>query len=148
MCAVCVVCIMCIVLCCIVLIVLCCVVCRHLPPPSVCTPVSFILEYSVLSTKQYHEVVMYPSPPLPRSLIFPPSIHPPTLLPSDGLILPGLILPVRRYVRVPITDVFPVHCQWSDVELGSLPCAYGTAENMVRNWLLVVRMMNGTHGTH
>ncbi len=36
-----------------------------------------------------------------------------------------------QYVRVPATEVFAVDCDWSDVELASLPCAYGTAENMV-----------------
>jgi NADPH:quinone reductase-like Zn-dependent oxidoreductase len=36
-----------------------------------------------------------------------------------------------QYVKVPSTEVFPVECNWSDVELGSIPCAYGTAENMV-----------------
>ncbi len=36
-----------------------------------------------------------------------------------------------QYVRVPASEVFAVDCDWSDVELASLPCAYGTAENMV-----------------
>ena len=36
-----------------------------------------------------------------------------------------------EYVRVPASEVFTVDCDWSDVELGSIPCAYGTAENMV-----------------
>lgn len=36
-----------------------------------------------------------------------------------------------QYVKVPASEVFPVHCDWSDVELGSIPCAYGTAENML-----------------
>ncbi len=27
--------------------------------------------------------------------------------------------------------VFPVECDWRDAELGALPCAYGTAENML-----------------
>ena len=36
-----------------------------------------------------------------------------------------------QYVTVPAADVFPVRCDWTDVELGSIPCAYGTAENMV-----------------
>ncbi|MEM6677861.1 MAG: alcohol dehydrogenase family protein [Pseudomonadota bacterium] len=35
------------------------------------------------------------------------------------------------YVRVPATEAFAVSCDWSDAELASLPCAYGTAENMV-----------------
>ncbi len=36
-----------------------------------------------------------------------------------------------QYVRVPASEVFAVDCNWSDVELATIPCAYGTAENMV-----------------
>ena len=36
-----------------------------------------------------------------------------------------------QYVVVPAGEVFPVDCSWSDAELGSIPCAYGTAENML-----------------
>jgi NADPH:quinone reductase-like Zn-dependent oxidoreductase len=36
-----------------------------------------------------------------------------------------------QFVVVPAADVFPVDCSWSDAELGSIPCAYGSAENMV-----------------
>ena len=36
-----------------------------------------------------------------------------------------------QYVKVPATEVFKVDCDWSDVELATIPCAYGTAENMV-----------------
>jgi NADPH:quinone reductase-like Zn-dependent oxidoreductase len=36
-----------------------------------------------------------------------------------------------QYVKVPVEEVFSVKCNWSDVELGSIPCAYGTAENML-----------------
>ena len=36
-----------------------------------------------------------------------------------------------QFVRVPATEVFAVDCAWSDVELASIPCAYGTAENML-----------------
>ena len=36
-----------------------------------------------------------------------------------------------EYVTVPATEVFPVDCDWTDAELGSIPCAYGTAENMI-----------------
>jgi NADPH:quinone reductase-like Zn-dependent oxidoreductase len=36
-----------------------------------------------------------------------------------------------QYVAVPATEVFPVESDWTDAELGSIPCAYGTAENMV-----------------
>ena len=36
-----------------------------------------------------------------------------------------------QFVKVPAGDVFPVDCDWSDTELATIPCAYGTAENMV-----------------
>lgn len=36
-----------------------------------------------------------------------------------------------QFVKVKASEVFPVHCDWTDAELGSLPCAYATAENMV-----------------
>ena len=38
-----------------------------------------------------------------------------------------------QYVVVPAGEVFPVSdaCGWSDIELGSIPCAYGTSENML-----------------
>ncbi|MEQ9490997.1 MAG: alcohol dehydrogenase family protein [Alphaproteobacteria bacterium] len=35
------------------------------------------------------------------------------------------------YVKVPAGEVFPVDCGWSDAELATIPCAYGTAENML-----------------
>lgn len=37
-----------------------------------------------------------------------------------------------QFVAVPAHEVFPVDCDWSDPELATVPCAYGTAENMVR----------------
>ncbi|WED24986.1 alcohol dehydrogenase family protein [Vibrio sp. JC009] len=36
-----------------------------------------------------------------------------------------------QYVKVAASEVFPVACDWSDAELGSIPCAYGTSENML-----------------
>ncbi len=36
-----------------------------------------------------------------------------------------------QFVKVPAAEVFPVSCDWSDAELGTIPCAYGTAENMI-----------------
>jgi len=36
-----------------------------------------------------------------------------------------------QYVKVPASEVFAVDCDWSDAELATMPCAYGTAENMV-----------------
>eukprot|EP00768_Dysnectes_brevis_P006630 gnl/Dysnectes_brevis/5296_a7551_646.p1 GENE.gnl/Dysnectes_brevis/5296_a7551_646~~gnl/Dysnectes_brevis/5296_a7551_646.p1 ORF type:complete len:365 (+),score=40.38 gnl/Dysnectes_brevis/5296_a7551_646:41-1096(+) len=37
-----------------------------------------------------------------------------------------------QYVKVPATEVFPVDCSWTNEELATIPCSYGTAENMVR----------------
>jgi NADPH:quinone reductase-like Zn-dependent oxidoreductase len=36
-----------------------------------------------------------------------------------------------QFVKVPATEVFAVASEWTDAELGSIPCAYGTAENML-----------------
>lgn len=36
-----------------------------------------------------------------------------------------------EYVKVPASEVFPVTCDWKDEELATVPCAYGTAENML-----------------
>ncbi|MEM9433170.1 MAG: alcohol dehydrogenase family protein [Pseudomonadota bacterium] len=36
-----------------------------------------------------------------------------------------------QYVKVPARDVFKVECAWSDAELATIPCAYGTSENML-----------------
>jgi len=36
-----------------------------------------------------------------------------------------------QYVKVPASEVFPVECDWTDAELATIPCAYGTAENML-----------------
>ena len=36
-----------------------------------------------------------------------------------------------QFVRVPASEVFTVSCDWSDIELATIPCAYATAENMV-----------------
>jgi NADPH:quinone reductase-like Zn-dependent oxidoreductase len=36
-----------------------------------------------------------------------------------------------QYVKVPAGEIFPVKSAWSDAELASIPCAYGTAENML-----------------
>jgi NADPH:quinone reductase-like Zn-dependent oxidoreductase len=36
-----------------------------------------------------------------------------------------------QFVKVPAKEVFAVKCDWSDAELGTIPCAYGTAENMI-----------------
>ncbi len=36
-----------------------------------------------------------------------------------------------EYVKVPASEVFPIDCEWSNAELATIPCAYGTAENMI-----------------
>ena len=36
-----------------------------------------------------------------------------------------------EFVKVPAAEVFPIDCGWSDAELATIPCAYGTAENML-----------------
>ncbi|MFQ3232228.1 MAG: NADPH:quinone reductase-like Zn-dependent oxidoreductase [Reinekea sp.] len=36
-----------------------------------------------------------------------------------------------QFVKVPASEVFAVDCNWTDAELGTIPCAYGTAENMI-----------------
>lgn len=36
-----------------------------------------------------------------------------------------------EFVKVPASEVFPVDCGWTDAELATIPCAYGTAENML-----------------
>ena len=36
-----------------------------------------------------------------------------------------------QYVKVPASDVFAVTCDWTDEELATIPCAYGTSENML-----------------
>ena len=46
-----------------------------------------------------------------------------------------------QFVAVPATEVFPVDCDWSDAELGSIPCAYGSGENMVHR----ARVQAGDH---
>jgi NADPH:quinone reductase-like Zn-dependent oxidoreductase len=46
-----------------------------------------------------------------------------------------------QFVKVPVEEVFPVVCDWSDAELGTIPCAYGTAENMVHR----TKVIKGEH---
>jgi NADPH:quinone reductase-like Zn-dependent oxidoreductase len=36
-----------------------------------------------------------------------------------------------QFVKVPIDEIFPVTCNWSNAELATIPCAYGTAENLL-----------------
>ncbi len=37
-----------------------------------------------------------------------------------------------QFCTVPATEAFAVTCDWSDAELATIPCAYGTAENMIQ----------------
>jgi NADPH:quinone reductase-like Zn-dependent oxidoreductase len=46
-----------------------------------------------------------------------------------------------QYVKVPAGEIFPVDCGWSDADLATIPCAYGTAENMLHR-------ANVTAGAH
>ncbi|MFP4614164.1 MAG: alcohol dehydrogenase catalytic domain-containing protein, partial [Spirochaetaceae bacterium] len=36
-----------------------------------------------------------------------------------------------QYVKVPATEVFRIESDWRDEELATIPCAYGTSENML-----------------
>ncbi len=36
-----------------------------------------------------------------------------------------------QFVKVPASEAFPITCDWTDAELATIPCAYGTAENMI-----------------
>ena len=36
-----------------------------------------------------------------------------------------------QFVKVPVSEVFVIDSTWTDAELASIPCAYGTAENMI-----------------
>ena len=46
-----------------------------------------------------------------------------------------------QFITIAASEVFEVESGWSDVELGSLPCAYGTAENMLHR----ARVSSGDH---
>ena len=36
-----------------------------------------------------------------------------------------------EFLKTRASEVFPVICDWTDAELGTIPCAYGTSENML-----------------
>ena len=36
-----------------------------------------------------------------------------------------------QYAKAPSRETYAVHCDWTDAELASVPCAYSTAENML-----------------
>ena len=46
-----------------------------------------------------------------------------------------------QFVKVPAAEIFAVDCAWSDAELGTIPCAYGTAENMIHR----AKIASGEH---
>ncbi|MEX0339739.1 MAG: alcohol dehydrogenase family protein [Arenibacterium sp.] len=46
-----------------------------------------------------------------------------------------------QFVKVPENEVFAVETDWSDAELATIPCAYGTAENMLHR----ARVSAGDH---
>ena len=46
-----------------------------------------------------------------------------------------------QFLTIPESEIFRVDCAWSDTELGSLPCAYGTSENMLHR----ARVASGDH---
>ena len=46
-----------------------------------------------------------------------------------------------QYVKVPANEAFPIESSWTDAELGSIPCSYGSAENMVQR----SRVVSGEH---
>ena len=43
-----------------------------------------------------------------------------------------------QYVKIRASEVFPITCDWTDAELGTIPCAYGTSENMLHRAKLKV----------
>jgi NADPH:quinone reductase-like Zn-dependent oxidoreductase len=46
-----------------------------------------------------------------------------------------------QYARAPACETFKVECDWSDAELGSVPCAFSTAENMLHR----AKVRSGEH---
>jgi NADPH:quinone reductase-like Zn-dependent oxidoreductase len=46
-----------------------------------------------------------------------------------GTDMPGAF---AQFVTVPASEVFAVNCDWTDAQLATIPCAYGTAENMLQ----------------
>lgn len=46
-----------------------------------------------------------------------------------------------QFVKIAAAEVFPIDCGWSDAELGTIPCAYGTAENMLHR----AKVSSGEH---
>ena len=42
-----------------------------------------------------------------------------------------------EFLQTRASEVFPVICDWTDAELGTIPCAYGTSENMLHKANLI-----------
>jgi hypothetical protein len=38
---------------------------------------------------------------------------------------------LAQFIKVPVSEVFPITCDWSDAELANLPCDPGTTENTI-----------------
>ncbi|MDC3311612.1 alcohol dehydrogenase family protein [Alphaproteobacteria bacterium] len=53
-----------------------------------------------------------------------------------------------QFTAVPASEAFKINCDWSDVELASIPCAYSTAENMLHRIGLGAErvLINGASG--
>lgn len=43
-----------------------------------------------------------------------------------------------QFVKIRASEVFPVICDWTNAELGTIPCAYGTSENMLHRANLIL----------
>jgi NADPH:quinone reductase-like Zn-dependent oxidoreductase len=65
-----------------------------------------------------------------KRVLVRPCTHPATALEAKwmGCDFNGAF---AEYVKVNAQDVFPVETSLTDVQLGAIPCAYGTAENML-----------------
>lgn len=42
-----------------------------------------------------------------------------------------------QYLKIKASEVFPINCNWTDSELATIPCSYGTSENMLHRAHLV-----------
>ncbi len=53
-----------------------------------------------------------------------------------------------QFTAVPSSEAFKIECDWSDIELASIPCAYSTAENMLERIGLTAErvLINGASG--
>ena len=53
-----------------------------------------------------------------------------------------------QFTAVPSSEAFKIECDWSDIELASIPCAYSTAENMLQRIGLSAErvLINGASG--